>query len=483
MRRFLLLLLVCLAPAFAATPNVSTLTWSVYQAGNSANGGCFDTATGATHTDYSDQSGAQVTFSLANANRLSATQNSTTVTSAGTPFTLAMQGNCINLVAVNNCIAGTYLVTVFGSSSSITVDRAPATAGNCTVGTGTLGGALALPTQATANAVAGNIVWVKKDGIYAPGAQTVMSATATAGSPIQVVGYNTVRGDNGKPVIQTSASLASGVFRISGAFWSVQNFQLDCNSKATTIGMQMAAADATAQNILIQNCTTVGVDVTSGGARNVLKHVTVTGTTSAGTASFRLIAASVLCFRCAALSGAADGFLASAAASPVICIKCIASSNSGASSNGYESTAVIGMWLIQSIADHNGKYGYMHNNASGVGGNVLLRNIFNQNTSGGIDSSNTAWTTGTGLFPLMIDWNAFNESTPRTNFPAGPNDVTLSGDPFTNEPGGVFTLNTIAGRGAAIRGITEAETYVGLATTDYQSIGATEQRPIINRSH
>lgn len=55
---------------------------------------------------------------------------------------------------------------------------------------------------------------------------------------------------------------------------------------------------------------------------------------------------------------------------------------------------------------------------------------------------------------IYMNWNAFynNTSGSYNHMTTGPNDVTLSGDPFTNAAGGDFTLNNTAGRGAACRG-------------------------------
>ena len=53
-------------------------------------------------------------------------------------------------------------------------------------------------------------------------------------------------------------------------------------------------------------------------------------------------------------------------------------------------------------------------------------------------------------FP-WIDYNAFfnNTSGARNNINASPHDVTLTGDPFTNAAGNDFSLNNVAGAGAA----------------------------------
>lgn len=81
-------------------------------------------------------------------------------------------------------------------------------------------------------------------------------------------------------------------------------------------------------------------------------------------------------------------------------------------------------------------------------GFILLNNIFDSNLGYGVGGL-----VNTDNIMLENDYNAYrnNSSGPRNNLSAGPNDVTLTADPFTDQASGDFTLNNTAGGGAACR--------------------------------
>ena len=59
--------------------------------------------------------------------------------------------------------------------------------------------------------------------------------------------------------------------------------------------------------------------------------------------------------------------------------------------------------------------------------------------------------------------NAYYNNTngARNDYPTFATDVTLTADPFTNDAGGVFTLNTTAGGGAACKAAGFQSTLLG----------------------
>ena len=77
----------------------------------------------------------------------------------------------------------------------------------------------------------------------------------------------------------------------------------------------------------------------------------------------------------------------------------------------------------------------------------VVNNLFTNNTGNGLNG-----TTAPSIRPLFADFNAFlANGTDRSNVPTGPNDVTLSVDPYTAIGSDDFTLNATAGGGAACR--------------------------------
>jgi len=75
---------------------------------------------------------------------------------------------------------------------------------------------------------------------------------------------------------------------------------------------------------------------------------------------------------------------------------------------------------------------------------------------------------------LGVDFNAVggNTSGNYSQIPSGPHDVTLTGDPFTNAAGNDFSLNNVAGAGAACRNAGFPGALPGLATPlGYADIG------------
>lgn len=81
-------------------------------------------------------------------------------------------------------------------------------------------------------------------------------------------------------------------------------------------------------------------------------------------------------------------------------------------------------------------------------------------------------------FNTFSNYNAFynNTSGARQNCSAGANDVTLTGDPYTNAAGKVFTLNNTASAGAACRAAGFPGAFGGGLTTGYLDIGAVQHQ-------
>jgi hypothetical protein len=173
--------------------------------GSNSNGGFFKS--GGAGTDYSQQASAQLSITDL---QIHASDN-TKVKSAATPFLAAHQDNGLQITAGTGFTPGFYHVTSAPDGSGyVTLDRACGTVGS-TGGTAALGGALAVFTDAILeSAVAGNVLYVKSDGTMALTGDCTIDADGTTANPIQIIGYQTARGDgptgSGRPTIACGAN-------------------------------------------------------------------------------------------------------------------------------------------------------------------------------------------------------------------------------------------------------------------------------------
>jgi hypothetical protein len=78
---------------------------------------------------------------------------------------------------------------------------------------------------------------------------------------------------------------------------------------------------------------------------------------------------------------------------------------------------------------------------------LVCNNLITSNGGYGINAQTTWHEQG------IFDYNAYynNTSGLRNNLTAGPNDVTLTADPYTSESTDDYTLNATAGGGAACK--------------------------------
>lgn len=82
---------------------------------------------------------------------------------------------------------------------------------------------------------------------------------------------------------------------------------------------------------------------------------------------------------------------------------------------------------------------------------LIIRNIFVSNLGYGIDVG-----TASNITSSLIDFNAFynNTSGEVNGISNGPNDITLTADPFVDAANGDFNINNTAGGGASLRAAT-----------------------------
>lgn len=104
---------------------------------------------------------------------------------------------------------------------------------------------------------------------------------------------------------------------------------------------------------------------------------------------------------------------------------------------------------------------------------IVRNNIMVSNGGYGLNVSSA-----TAQGNTFADYNAFynNTSGEITGISNGGNDVTLTGDPFTDSANDDYSLNATAGAGAACHGVGYPGVFAGGLTTGYLDIGAAQHQ-------
>ena len=163
--------------------------WEFQSSGSNDNGGGFYDRDPGTSVDYTQQTSAELTLT-----DLATDGGGTGLSSVTGGFTAAMVGNIIYIKSGTGFTPGWYEITAFTDTNNVTIDRSAGS--SATAGTGSVGGARAVPTDTFLEGlVAGNIVYFKKDGTYTFTENIDMAKDGTAAAIIILEGYNTARGD------------------------------------------------------------------------------------------------------------------------------------------------------------------------------------------------------------------------------------------------------------------------------------------------
>lgn len=418
--------------------------------------------TGATWSiDYSQQTTPRFTYT-----DLASAGTGLTVSSVLSPFGQQHVGNSLVITGGTNFNVGRYVIASIAATVATVVGPTNITTGAGALGTGAMGGAIASIGQVGAVHRAGNKVWAKT------GTYTISSAssnvaggcitlTASTGSTqTRLVGYGSVRGDNGtRPTFQASGI---SVFTVvtPGIATRVENVIVDGASLTTSRGINNNAV-CTIYRCKVINCTSFGININTAGAQIILCEVT--GMTSQpalqGLATF---------LGCVAHDNTSTGFSGTGP-----CIDCVSVNNTGGSSRGFatylecnncvaygngsdgfqaDTAATKSPIAVNCISVNNGGFGYAAVDANGQSAGLVNCAVYN-NTSGAVDTNlPTALTVGF---------------------------ITLTGSPFTNAAGLVFSLNNTAGAGTSCRaaGIPSASgltTLPGISTPAYLDVGAAQ---------
>ncbi len=178
------------SPILARAAIADNTVWEFRATGSNNNGGGFYNRNPGTSVDYSQQDAAQL-----NLTNLATNGAGTGLSSVTGGFTAAMVGNIINITAGTGFTPGWYEITAYADTNNVTIDRSAGASASS--GTGYIGGARAVPTDAFFEQLtAGNIVYFKI-GTYTLTENIITASTVgTAADPVVVEGYNSARGDN-----------------------------------------------------------------------------------------------------------------------------------------------------------------------------------------------------------------------------------------------------------------------------------------------
>jgi hypothetical protein len=254
-------------------PAPATAQWWVRVGGANTNGAGFDPTISGAGTNYSDQDALQWNRT----NLATPGAGSTTLTSATAPFTAAMIGNGIRIIAGTNFATGTYFITGYTSSSEVTLHESPTPSGAGSSGNGTLGGAGATP-WGVGSQTDGNTIWIRGNGDEDP-----TSVSYSSGASYIAPGSIKTRwkGYNGRPLIVSTEATYGLIIYQGSILLDHLAFKLHSSANSATY----AAIDMESSGMLY-DCVIdqAGYDKRGVRARVVAGcHFKNTGSTSAGT--------------------------------------------------------------------------------------------------------------------------------------------------------------------------------------------------------
>jgi hypothetical protein len=242
-------------------------------------------------------------------------------------------------------------------------------------------------------------------------------------------------------------------FIIGGTFWRYVNVIVDCNSRATSYGFYIGSSTHSFTNCAAKNFTVAGFYNLDQLAR--FSNCSATLGTSAATGGFVDTAGLSSFNSCSAIGNVCPGFVTNISGpnTQTNFSNCVSANNTGASSDGFRFTGNCLISLTNCIGYGNGRDGLRLVSAGGADEASWKNCIFYGNAGVQVNSVVTNYNVGpTASLPYLVpsDHNAY-VSGGYTNLPAGPNDVTLTNDPFVAGASNNFALNLTAGAGAACR--------------------------------
>lgn len=420
--------------------------------------GCATTAspTSASWTvDYSQQTTVQNSLT----SLTTAAANAVILTASAT---VAMIGNGIVITGGTNFTTGYYQINSVSAGVSITVDRTCTSAAGVS-GTAGVGGALASPGMGGAVAPA-NLMFLKYNAsAFIATSATINIASGCVGitNNYTICGYDTSRWlfntDTNRPTYQVGSAVSAATLITTnggGVSGTVANIIFDGNSQTTSRGVNLRG---TAWNCKFTACTNGGY---------------VSNNSSSGVAVFCDFSA---CTTQSACQGGASFCRAdSCTATPfngtdlnAMFAFCIASSNTGASTDGF--TITTNGHLTNCVAYASGRDGYRISNSQHY--TTVMTNCVAENNAG--------WgfnITTTPSFLLLKNCASYNNTSGRATGTGLVDALPITGSSsfFVNAASGNFAPNATAAAGILLRGLGFPATFPAGLTASYADIGAAQ---------
>lgn len=427
--------------------------WEVRATGNNDNGGGF--VTGSSGTDFSQQDTAQ--FALTGV--ASAGAGSVFLTSSAAA---SMVGNICRVVSGTNFTVGLYQITSVTVGVSVTVDRAITTG----VGSGgviNIGGAFAsIQTGVSAMTVDTQLCYVRA-ATYAITSAIATVAVSNVEFAASVIGYGTVRGDNGKVTVTVNSAING--LSIANSGWKFWNFIFQ------NLGGGLTGASISSTYGGLFNCEIINfpTGITASSTECILVRSSVTGAT---TAAFNLTGAATTVTCCTSIANTCHGF--TIAGVNISLTVCASVNNTGGSSDGFNCTN-FATKFFNCLAYNNGRDGVRFSLPYGLNiGTTVLNCILAKNVGYGLNMAVAATLRNTPATQNNAFWS--NGIAASNNYVSPASDVLIAGvdpanDPFVNKAGLNFALNATGGAGALLRAAGFIGTLPSLSTTGYEDIG------------
>jgi hypothetical protein len=418
--------------------------------------------------DYSQQSAPPFTFS-----DLTSSSPYNTITSAAHQFGGQWIGNLLNLASTGGFTAGIYeIVSVSGTAAGL--DRACASTGTPSGGTGSLGGALASLGQAGALAAASSLYGVR--AFVQSGNYNITSATqntpggcvlwrAGASTPQRgsfIIGYGTVRGDFGpRPTLNASSGTIGATILTTGTGNYIAGLIINGAGVNSVQGINTAGTGSIIYRCKVENCTQNAINSADASTLVVLCELTGCSSAWAGLGAQWYFSA---------IHDNTGGGLST----PSLVAFCLVTNNTGAGQDGV-SLAARGSCAINTTVNNSGRDGIRI--TAGTLGMALINNVstnsgtMNYDATGATDEVlmlNNGWYGGAAGLSTALSTNKIFGT------------VALTALPFVNAGGDNYAPNSTPGGGQAAIGVGVGSGKLvvpGLSAPSYIDLGAAQVPP------
>jgi hypothetical protein len=413
------------------------------------------TVGGSGGTDYSQQNSAQATGT--------ATSSTTTVTATTGIFTSNMVGNIISDGTTRKVITG------FTSSTVITVDSAP----SWTSATIYVGGAVSNLGDIFSLLVAGNKVWIAA-GTYSRTTSIntgAVSGSATIGR-ISIEGYNTTRRDGAARPILTSATSSISIINVSASnFGNIEWVNLKFTHTGSPRGSAIGNGGFNVSTLFFKNCIFDGVlqTITQFSTPVVMEGCEVLNNTST-TAAILLTGSSNVFTGCDFHNNSGDAFrdLNGYGSGNHRFTSCQFTGNGGIGFNSVEAFALVVEFFDCLFVDNTGDAIKLTSAGTNAKTISIANCIFYNNTGFDINNLDNIIKVNNAI---RFYRNNAHQANKLSGIGAGQGNILLTADPFTNRAGRVYSYNTTAGGGAALRATGWPNTWPAGTTVGYKDVG------------